>query len=137
MGRRHKSVNHLRLAEQHGVYHGLAVHTMGDGSSDTHILEKIWSDVILVRIYAEIRVFPSCACHKGRVDLTRSLKLKQQVALVLKLTALIQRRWLELMQGGRPLVDPTGKTDMEVVIQEIVEGKIGIDYEASGLVEPE
>ena len=52
-----------------------------------------------------------------------------------KLTVLIQRRWLELLQGGRPLVDPTGKTEMEVVVDEIVAGKIGIDYEASGLAD--
>jgi len=53
-----------------------------------------------------------------------------------KLTALIQRRWLELMRGARPLVDPTGKTPMEVVIEEILQDKIGIDYEASNLVPP-
>lgn len=41
-----------------------------------------------------------------------------------KLATLIQKRWLELLQGARPMVDPEGKTDMEVVIQEILEGKI-------------
>lgn len=50
-----------------------------------------------------------------------------------KLTALIQKRWLELMQGSRPLVDPTGKTTMEVVIDEIVHDKVSIDFEASGI----
>jgi DNA-directed RNA polymerase subunit omega len=44
-----------------------------------------------------------------------------------KLTALIQRRWLELLQGARPMVDPTGLTEMEVVIREILEGKIGME----------
>jgi len=53
-----------------------------------------------------------------------------------KLTALIQKRWLELMQGSRPLVDPTGKTTMEIVIDEIVNDKIAIDYEASGIARP-
>jgi DNA-directed RNA polymerase subunit omega len=53
-----------------------------------------------------------------------------------KLTALIQKRWLELMQGSRPLVDPSGKTTMEVVIDEIVNDKIAIDFEASGLDRP-
>lgn len=53
-----------------------------------------------------------------------------------KLTALIQKRWLELMQGARPAVDTFGKTPMEVVIDEILEGKVSIDYEASGLVKP-
>jgi len=54
-----------------------------------------------------------------------------------KLAALIQKRWLEIMQGSRPLVDPAGKTTLEVVIEEIRQGKIGIDYEASGIVRPE
>lgn len=53
-----------------------------------------------------------------------------------KLTALIQKRWLELMQGARPLVDPKGKTEMEVVVAEIVEGKVTIDFEASKIEPP-
>ena len=55
-----------------------------------------------------------------------------------KLTALIQKRLVELMQGARPLVERTqGMTDMEVVIQEILEDKIGIDYEKSDIPRPE
>ena len=54
-----------------------------------------------------------------------------------KLTALIQKRWLELMRGARPLVDPAGMTEMEVVIEEIMQDKIGIDYVASGLQPPD
>ena len=50
-----------------------------------------------------------------------------------KLTALIQKRWIEIMQGAHPLVDTTGKTELEVVVDEIAQGKIGIDYDASGL----
>ncbi len=53
-----------------------------------------------------------------------------------RLTALIQKRWLELLQGARPLVDPTGLTEMEIVVEEIVQGKVGIDYESSGLSTP-
>lgn len=54
-----------------------------------------------------------------------------------KLTALIQKRWLELMRNeSRPMVDPGNKPMLEVVIQEILEGKISIDYEASGLEKP-
>lgn len=41
-----------------------------------------------------------------------------------KLTALIQRRLVELMQGARPMVETRGLTDMEVVVKEIMEGKI-------------
>jgi DNA-directed RNA polymerase subunit omega len=53
-----------------------------------------------------------------------------------KLTALIQKRWLELMQGARPLVDPKGKTEMEVVVAEIAAGKVTIDFEASNIEPP-
>jgi DNA-directed RNA polymerase subunit omega len=54
-----------------------------------------------------------------------------------KLTALIQRRWVELMQGARPMIEPEGMTEIEVVIEEIVQGKIGIDYERSDVDPPE
>lgn len=47
-----------------------------------------------------------------------------------KLSALIQKRLLELMQGSRVLIDNTeGKTLMEIVIEEIRQDKITIDYE--------
>ena len=54
-----------------------------------------------------------------------------------KLTALIQKRMLELMDGARPLVERGSMTDLEVVIQEILQDKIAIDYEGSGLATPE
>lgn len=41
-----------------------------------------------------------------------------------KLTALIQRRWVQIMQGARPMIEREDMTDLEVVIKEIVEGKI-------------
>ncbi len=44
-----------------------------------------------------------------------------------KLCALIQRRWLQLMQGARPMVETKGLTDMEVVVKEILEGKIEME----------
>jgi len=45
-----------------------------------------------------------------------------------KLSALIQKRMLEIMHGSRPLIEDTeGKTTMEIVVQEIVEEKIVID----------
>ncbi|UCD27630.1 MAG: DNA-directed RNA polymerase subunit omega [Planctomycetota bacterium] len=47
-----------------------------------------------------------------------------------KLTALMQKRWVELMQGARPTVDPAGKNELEIIVQEILEGKIAAD--ASG-----
>lgn len=44
-----------------------------------------------------------------------------------KLCALIQRRWLQLLQGARPMVETKGLTDLEVVVKEIVEGKIDME----------
>ncbi len=41
-----------------------------------------------------------------------------------KLTALIQRRLVQLVHGARPMVDDEGLTDIEVVIQEIMQDKI-------------
>ena len=45
-----------------------------------------------------------------------------------KLSALIQKRMIELMQGSRPLIEDTeGMTQMEIVVQEIKEDKIVLD----------
>jgi len=45
-----------------------------------------------------------------------------------KLSALIQKRMLELMEGGRPLIEDTaGMTQMEIVVQEIKQDKIALD----------
>ena len=45
-----------------------------------------------------------------------------------KLSALIQKRMVELVEGGRPLIEDTeGMTPMEIVVQEIKEGKIVLD----------
>ncbi|OWY70355.1 DNA-directed RNA polymerase subunit omega [cyanobacterium TDX16] len=41
-----------------------------------------------------------------------------------KLAALIQRRMRELMMGARPLVEPGKMTPMEIVVKEIIDGKI-------------
>lgn len=44
-----------------------------------------------------------------------------------KLSAVVQKRWRELMHGARPMVDPEGLSDLEVAIQEVMAGKIEID----------
>ncbi len=41
-----------------------------------------------------------------------------------KLAALMQKRWVELMQGARPTVDAEGLTELEIIAREILEGKI-------------
>lgn len=54
-----------------------------------------------------------------------------------KLTAMIQKRWNEILQGSRFLVKNEGMTDMEAIVQEISEGKVYIDYENSDVPRPE
>ena len=43
-----------------------------------------------------------------------------------RLTALIQIRVRELMEGARPLVERKGRNDIEVAIEEVLEGKIAL-----------
>lgn len=70
------------------------------------------------------------------IEALKSDAIVNKVGGRFKLTALIQKRMLELMDGARPLVDRGGMTDLEVVVQEILQDKIAIDYEASGLEAP-
>ena len=71
------------------------------------------------------------------IEALKSDEIVNKVGGRFKLTALIQKRMLELMEGARPLVERThAMTDLETVIQEILQDKITIDYEASGLDAP-
>ncbi len=71
------------------------------------------------------------------IEALKSEEIVKKVGGRFKLTALIQKRMVELMQGSRPLIDrKRGMTDMEVAVQEILEDKIGIDYEKSDIAEP-
>lgn len=71
------------------------------------------------------------------IEALKSDEIVHKVGGRFKLTALIQKRMLELMDGARPLVErDNSMTDLEVVIQEILQDKIAIDYEQSGIAEP-
>lgn len=52
-----------------------------------------------------------------------------------KLCALIQRRIVQLMDGARPMVDRNGRSDLELVIEEITSGKLSFDFDPSGEVD--
>lgn len=68
----------------------------------------------------------------------KSTEAVNKVGGRLKLTALIQKRLVELMKGARPLIEDTeGKTQLEIVVQEILQDKITIDFEASGIDKPQ
>lgn len=45
-----------------------------------------------------------------------------------KLCVLVQNRLRELMDGARPLVEREGRSDLELVFEEILQDKIAIEY---------
>ena len=71
------------------------------------------------------------------IEELKSTDIINKVGGKYRLTALIQKRLDELMQGARPLIeDAKDKTQLEIVIQEILQDKIAIDYEASDIERP-
>jgi DNA-directed RNA polymerase subunit omega len=65
------------------------------------------------------------------IEELKSTDIINKVGGEYKLTALIQKRLAELMDGARPLIeDAKGKTQLEIAIQEILQDKITIDSEA-------
>ena len=54
-----------------------------------------------------------------------------------KLCALIQRRLVQLMEGARPLVERNGRSDLELVIEEIMQSKIELEFVAEAVSLPE
>ena len=53
-----------------------------------------------------------------------------------RMTALIQRRLKELIEGARPLVESQGKNLLEIVVQEIMQDKIAINYKRTKTLYP-
>ncbi|MCH8152921.1 MAG: DNA-directed RNA polymerase subunit omega [Planctomycetes bacterium] len=67
------------------------------------------------------------------IEALRSDEIVRKLGGRFKLTALIQRRLRELIvDGARPLVERHGRTDLEVIIEEILQDKITADYSESG-----
>jgi DNA-directed RNA polymerase subunit omega len=62
------------------------------------------------------------------IDELKSEVIIKKVGGKFKLTALVQKRLLELMQGARPLIENTeGKTMLQIVVQELLQDKIAIE----------
>ena len=62
------------------------------------------------------------------IEELKSTEIVNKVGGRFKLTALIQKRLDELVQGARPLIEDTeGRSMLEIVIQEILEDKITFD----------
>ena len=66
------------------------------------------------------------------IDVFRDDEIINKFGGRFKLCALIQRRWLQLLHGARPMVQTKGLTDLEVVVKEIVEGKLDMELPEEG-----
>lgn len=63
------------------------------------------------------------------IEALKSDEMAHRVGGRFKLCALIQRRLVQLMEGARPLVDRNGRSDLEVAIDEIHQGKITLEFD--------
>ena len=71
------------------------------------------------------------------IEEIKSTEIIDTVGGKFKLTALIQKRLQELLEGSRPLLEDTvGMTQLEIVVQEILQDKIAIDYDTSDIDKP-
>ena len=62
------------------------------------------------------------------IEELKNTEIVNKVGGRFKLSALIQKRMIELMEGGRPLIEDTeGMSQMEIVVQEIKQDKIVLD----------
>jgi len=64
------------------------------------------------------------------IDALRSDEIVNKVGGKFRLTSLIQRRLVQLMEGARPLVERRDLTPLELVIEEIQQGKIVFEDES-------
>lgn len=64
------------------------------------------------------------------IEAVKSEEIFERVGGRFRTCSLIQRRLVELMDGARPLIEREGRTDLEVAIEEIVQGKIEAATEA-------
>ncbi|MBM4107574.1 MAG: DNA-directed RNA polymerase subunit omega [Phycisphaerae bacterium] len=61
------------------------------------------------------------------IEALKSDAIVDKVGGRFKLCSLIQRRLVQLMEGARPLVDRDGRSDLEIVIEEILQDKITLE----------
>lgn len=66
------------------------------------------------------------------IEELKSDRIMNKIGGKFKLTALIQKRMSELLQGSRPLIkDVEGLSMLEIVVQEILQEKITVDNGAA------
>ncbi len=61
------------------------------------------------------------------IEALKSDEIVEKVGGKFKLCALVQRRLVQLLEGARPLVERNGRTDLEIVVEEILQDKITIE----------
>jgi DNA-directed RNA polymerase subunit omega len=61
------------------------------------------------------------------IEALKSDEIVEKVGGRFRLTALIQKRLAQIIDGARPLVERNGMSDLEVVIEEIMQDKITIN----------
>ena len=69
------------------------------------------------------------------IEALKSDAIAEKVGGKFKLCALIQRRLVQLMEGARPLVERDGRSDLEIAIEEIVEGKITYEFDPTSEID--
>lgn len=62
------------------------------------------------------------------IEALKSNEVVDKVGGRFKLCALIQRRLEELLDGARPMVERNGRSDLQIVVDEIEQGLIDIEY---------
>ncbi len=66
------------------------------------------------------------------IEALKSEEIVEKVGGRFHLCALIQRRLVQLMDGARPLVEREGRSDLEIVIDEIMQDKITLEFDPTG-----
>ena len=62
------------------------------------------------------------------IEALKNTEIVNKVGGKFKLSSLIQKRMLELMEGSRPLIEDTeGLTTIEIIVQEILQDKIAAE----------
>ena len=64
------------------------------------------------------------------IEALKSEEIIDKVGGRFKLCALIQRRLEQLVEGARPLIERDGRSDLELVIEEIMQDKITLMYQS-------
>lgn len=71
------------------------------------------------------------------IEALKSDELANRFGGRFKLCALVQKRLVQLMEGARPMVEREGRSDLELVIEELTQGKLSYDFDPAGDVNQE